>query len=150
MVWLSSRSGSFSTAQSPQSPEVAAPGAAAQPSRHQPAPNSFSGLPRAGRNLPGSAVASAGGPQAAGRRCRGKARQAQGSPDQARASPASGGRRCHGDALRPGPPHLHGAGEEDPRVRRQLLHVEVHGDTVNRLGRAAPPLSPRPPHARPL
>lgn len=25
------------------------------------------------------------------------------------------------------PPHLHGAGEEDARIRRQLLHVEVHG-----------------------
>lgn len=36
------------------------------------------------------------------------------------------------------PAHLHGAGEEDPRVRRQLLHVEVHGgsETCRRLRRA--------------
>lgn len=30
--------------------------------------------------------------------------------------------------LQPHPPNLHGAGEEDARIRRQLLHVEIHGD----------------------
>lgn len=43
-------------------------------------------------------------------------------------------------------PHLHRPGEEDARVRRQLLHVEVHGAPHGRPRPApAKPGAPRPP-----
>lgn len=43
-------------------------------------------------------------------------------------------------------PHLHRPSEEDARVRRQLLHVEVHGAPVRRAAAPAPeqPAAPRP------
>ena len=62
---------------------------------------------------------------------------------------------CFRGALRPrraqgARPHLYGPGEEDARVRRQLLHVEVHGAPHGRPRPArAPPGSPRPAAASP-
>lgn len=69
-------------------------------------------------------------------------------------------RRCSRPAPHPGPgsaprqaqgvrSHLHRPSEEDARVGRQLLHVEVHGapDGWPRPARAQPG-SPRPPTAR--
>lgn len=87
---------------------------------------------------------------AGGRAARSAHRRRRRSSSSREGAPAAG---CSGRAPHPGPhewrrarPHLHRPGEEDARVRRQLLHVEVHGAPVRRAAAPAPaqPAAPRP------